>query len=91
MILKWHASWEILIAVTDKSSASPGIQSVPVFGNPLKINTIRGIAVFINSSVFTLIILVLAFSVWAFFKTRSRANVLFAGCFLRYFFHTEVS
>ena len=42
---------------------------------------------FINSSVFTLIILVLAFSVWAFFKTRSRANVLFAGvclCVLGY-------
>ena len=84
---KANTSLEILIAVTDKSSASPGIQSVPVFGNPLKINTIRGIAVFINSSVFTLIILVLAFSVWAFFKTRSRANVLFAGvclCVLGY-------
>ena len=84
---KANTSLEILIAVTDKSSASPGIQSVPVFGNPLKINTIRGIAVFINSSVFTLIILVLAFSVWAFFKTRSRENVLFAGvclCVLGY-------
>ena len=30
---KANTSLEILIAVTDKSSASPGIQSVPVFGN----------------------------------------------------------
>lgn len=84
---KAHSSVEIMIAVTDKSSASPGLQYVPVFGRPLKVNTIRGIPVFINSSVFTLILLVFVFSVWSFFKTRSRANGLFAGvciCVLGY-------
>ena len=84
---KAHTSVEIMIAVTDKSSASPGIQYVPIFGNPLKVNTIRGIPVFINSSVFTLIFLVFLFSVWAFFRTKSRANALFAGvciCVLGY-------
>lgn len=34
---KGHTSVEIMIAVTDKDSASPGIQYVPAFGNPLKI------------------------------------------------------
>lgn len=84
---KAHTSVEIMIAVTDKDSASPGIQYVPAFGNPLKVNTIRGIPVFINSSVFTLVVLVLLFSIWAFFRTRSRANALFAGvcvCVLGY-------
>ena len=75
---KAHTSVEIMIAVTDKTSASPGLQYVPAFGNPLKINTIRGIPIFINSSVFTLLLLVLSFSVWTFFGTRSRANALFA-------------
>ena len=68
---KANISLEILIAVTDKSSASPGIQSVPVFGNPLKINTIRGISVFINSSVFTLIILVWRFPYGHFLKPEA--------------------
>ena len=84
---KGHTSVEIMIAVTDKDSASPGIQYVPAFGNPLKVNTVRGIPVFLNSSVFTLVLLVLIFSVWAFFRTRSRANALFAGvcvCVLGY-------
>lgn len=84
---KGHTSVEIMIAVTDKTSASPGIQYVPAFGNPLKVNTIRGIPVFINSSVFTLVFLVLLFSIWAFFRTRSMANALFAGvcvCVLGY-------
>lgn len=84
---KGHTSVEIMIAVTDKDSASPGIQYVPAFGNPLKVNTVRGIPVFLNSSVFTLVLLVLLFSVWAFFRTRSRANALFAGvcvCVLGY-------
>ena len=46
---KGHTSVEIMIAVTDKDSASPGIQYVPAFGNPLKVNTVRGIPVFLNS------------------------------------------
>nr|WP_295277102.1 GHKL domain-containing protein [uncultured Blautia sp.] len=84
---KAHTSVEIMIAVTDKNSASPGIQYVPVFGDPLKVNTQRGIPVFINSSLFTLIFLTLTFSLWAFFRTRCRAYILFAGvcvCVLGY-------
>ena len=84
---KADTSVEIMIAVTDKDSATPGIQNVPAFGNPLKVNTLRGIPLLINSSVFTMILLVLLFSIWVFFKTRSRANVLFAGvclCVLGY-------
>lgn len=84
---KGNTSVEIMIAVTDRDSASPGIQYVPVFGNPVKVNTIRGIPVFLDSAVFTLVLLVLNFSVWAFFRTRNRADALFAGvcvCVLGY-------
>ena len=84
---KAHTCVDIMIAVTDKDSASPGIQYVPFFGNPVKVNMVRGIPVFINSSVFTLVLLVLIFSIWAFFRTRSRANILFSGvciCVLGY-------
>ena len=76
---KADTSVEIMIAVTDKDSATPGIQNVPAFGNPLKVNTIRGIPLLINSSVFTMILPVLLFSIWVFFKTRRMANVLVAG------------
>lgn len=84
---KGNTSAEIMVAVTDKASASPGIQYVPAFGNPLKVNTIRGIPVFLNSAVFTLVLLALIFSVWTFFRTRSQANALFAAvciCVLGY-------
>ena len=70
---------EIMIAVTDKSSASSGIQYVPAFGKPVKVNTMRGIPIFLDSVVFAFILLVMLLSLWAFFGTRSRANVLFAG------------
>lgn len=78
---------EILIAVTDKNSASPGMPYIPAFGNPLKVNTIRGIPLFIDSAVFTLVSLVLLFSIWTFRRTGTRANALFAGvciCVLGY-------
>ena len=70
---------EIMIAVTDKSSASSGIQHVPAFGKPVKVNTMRGLPIFLDSVVFAFILLVMLLSLWAFFDTRSRANVLFAG------------
>lgn len=78
---------ELMIAVTDKGSSSSGIQYVPAFGNPVKINTIRGIPVFLNSCMFTLVFLVMVFSIWTFFRTRLRANLMFAGvciCVLGY-------
>ena len=70
---------EILIAVTDKSSASLGISQVPAFGQPVKVNTIRGIPIFLDSAVFTFILVIMLLSLWAFLGTGSRTNVLFAG------------
>ncbi len=84
---KGHTSVEIMIAVTDKDSASPGIQYVPAFGNPLKVNTVRGIPVFLNSSVFYPGSSGAALLRMGVFRTRSRANALFAGvcvCVLGY-------
>ncbi len=61
---------EIMIAVTDKSSVSSGIQYVPMFGTPLQLNLIRGVTVLVDAVFLALGIFVLSFCVYMFWKTK---------------------
>lgn len=69
---------EVLLAVTDKTSSYSGMPYIPVFGSTYKINTERGIALFLDNVVVIVGILVLLFSLYAFWKTRIRETGLFA-------------
>ena len=78
---------EILIAVADQNGVSSGIQRVPVFGAPLKLNMERGVQVLINGFVMAVCMCILLCSFLVFLKDRSGEFgifVLVCACVIGY-------
>ena len=69
---------EIMIVVTDRHSASSGIQYVPVLASPFKVNIIRGLSIVTDAVYMALTFFVLFFSVYMFIRTRKTEMGFFA-------------